>query len=209
MIRYTEEEHEFMQEFVPGHSYKEIKEAFETRFGRKTPKSFPKCYIGNNKLNTGRTGRFEKGRAPMNKGKKMPTHLYEKAKHTMFKPGMKPNNTVPIGTEVMMSDGYTYVKVDDIPKVKKKVNWTPKHKLIYEENYGPIPKGHVVIFLDGNRQNFNPDNLQAVSRGTLARLNQNGMIYQDAELTKVGVNIAKLISKMTEAKKGCNDDTKN
>jgi hypothetical protein len=41
-----------------------------------------------------------------------------------------------------------------------------------------------------------------VSRGTLARLNQNGLIYKNAELTKVGINIAKLISKMTEAKKG-------
>lgn len=56
MTKYTEEEHAFMREFVPGHSYKEIKEAFEARFGRKTSKSFPKSYIGNHKLNTGRTG---------------------------------------------------------------------------------------------------------------------------------------------------------
>lgn len=201
MTKYTEEEHAFMREFVPGHSYKEIKEAFEARFRRKMSKSFPKSYIANHKLNTGRTGQFGKGSIPPNKGKKMPTHLYEKAKHTMFKPGRMPQNTDPIGTEKNLY-GYVWVKVNDIPKAKKKVNWTPKHKLVYEENYGPIPKGHVVIFLDGDTRNFDPSNLQAVSRGTLAILNKRGLIYKNAELTKVGVNIAKLISKMTEAKKG-------
>ena len=95
-----------------------------------------------------------------------------------------------------------WVKVNDIKNAKKSVNWVQKHRLVYEASHGPIPKNHAVIFLDGDRQNFNPDNLQAVSRGTLARLNQNGLIYKSAELTKVGVNIAKLISKMTEAKKG-------
>lgn len=70
MTKYTEEEHAFMREFVPGHSYKEIKEAFEARFGRKMSKSFPKSYIANHKLNTGRTGQFGKGIIPPNKGKK-------------------------------------------------------------------------------------------------------------------------------------------
>lgn len=206
MISYTEEEHAFMREFVPGHSYKEIKEAFEAKFGRKTSKDFPKCYIGNNKLNTGRTGRFEKGNVPVNKGKKMTADAYEKASHTMFKPGHRPKNVVPIGTETVLSDGYTYVKVNDIPKAKKKENWVAKHKLIYEANYGPVPDGYSIIFLDGNRQNFNPDNLQAVSRGTLVRLNKDRLIYQDADLTRVGINIAKLMTKITETKKGCNDD---
>jgi hypothetical protein len=201
MIKYTEEEHAFMREFVPGHSYKEIKEAFEARFGRKTPKSFPKSYIGNNKLSTGRTGRFEKGCVPVNKGKKMPTHIHEKTKHTMFKPGRVPQNTDPIGTEKNV-DGYVWVKVNDIHNAKKSVNWVQKHRLVYEASYGPIPKNHAVIFLDGDTRNFDPSNLRAVSRGTLARLNQNGLIYKNAELTKVGINIAKLISKMTEAKKG-------
>lgn len=201
MIKYTEEEHAFMREFVPGHSYKEIKEAFEARFGRRTSKSFPKSYIANHKLNTGRTGQFGKGIIPPNKGKKMPADVYKRLKPTMFKPGRMPQNTDPIGTEKNL-DGYVWVKVNDIKNAKKSVNWVQKHRLVYEASHGPIPKNHAVIFLDGDTRNFDPDNLQAVSRGTLARLNQNGLIYKNAELTKVGINIAKLISKMTEAKKG-------
>ena len=77
-----------------------------------------------------------------------------------------------------------------------------KHRLVYEASHGPIPKNHAVIFLDGDTRNFDPSNLQAVSRGTLAILNKRGLIYKNAELTKVGVNIAKLISKIAEAKKG-------
>lgn len=46
MTKYTEEEHAFMREFVPGHSYKEIKEAFEARFGRKTSKVSLKAISG-------------------------------------------------------------------------------------------------------------------------------------------------------------------
>ena len=99
MTKYTEEEHAFMREFVPGNSYKEIKEAFEARFGRKMSKSFPKSYIANHKLNTGRTGQFGKGIIPPNKGKKMPADVYKRLKPTMFKPGRMPQNTDPIGTE--------------------------------------------------------------------------------------------------------------
>lgn len=122
MTKYTEEEHTFMREFVPGHSYKEIKEAFEARFGRRTSKSFPKSYIGNHKLNTGRTGQFGKGIIPPNKGKKMPADVYKRLKPTMFKPERMPQNTDPIGTEKNV-DGYVWVKVNDIKNAKKSVNW--------------------------------------------------------------------------------------
>ena len=61
---YTEEEHAFMEEFVPGHSYKEIREEFLKRFGGEVTKSFPGSYIMNHGLNTGRNGWFEKGHVP-------------------------------------------------------------------------------------------------------------------------------------------------
>jgi hypothetical protein len=43
--------------------------------------------------------------------------------------------------------------------------WRPKHHLVWESHHGqPIPKGHAVIFGDGNNRNFDPDNLILVSR---------------------------------------------
>lgn len=41
--------------------------------------------------------RFKKGNTPVNKGKKMPPHVYEKVKHTMFKKGDLPHNTTHFG----------------------------------------------------------------------------------------------------------------
>lgn len=67
--RYTEEEHAFLKEYVPGHSYKEIQEEFIRRF-RGIKVTQVAAYIKKHKLKTGRTGRFEKGHTPCNKGKK-------------------------------------------------------------------------------------------------------------------------------------------
>ena len=47
MTKYTKEEKEFMKNYVPGHSHKEIKEEFLKRFGYIPCKSFPSSYIKN------------------------------------------------------------------------------------------------------------------------------------------------------------------
>lgn len=198
MTKYTKVEKEFMKNYVPGHSHKEIKEEFLKRFGYIPCKSFPSSYIKNNRLKTGRTGRFEKGNVPVNKGKKMPKAVYEKAKATMFKPGSIPPNIMPIGTEKKLTDGYIWIKINDLPRVKKQENWTQKHRFVYEKHYGKIPEGHVVIFLDRNRENFDPENLAAIKRSELIRLNEQGLIYDDSNLTKAGIGIVRLSSKILE-----------
>lgn len=83
--KYTLEEQQFMYSYVPGHSYAEIQKAFTEKFGWEITKGQIKSYIGNHHLNTGRTGCFEKGRIPENKGKKVSKEAYEKQKPTMFK----------------------------------------------------------------------------------------------------------------------------
>lgn len=201
MRHYTKEEHEFMKDFVPGHSYKEIREAFLERFGGEVTDTFPKDYIANNKLNTGRTGRFTKGHVPANKGKKMSPERYEKCKATMFKPGTT-TNIDPVGTEKVLSDGYVWIKIDDKPKAKKQENWKQKHRMIYEELHGPIPEGHYIIFLDGNRKNFDPDNLAAVSKAEHARMNQLKLRFSDAELTRTGLGIARIASANGKRRRG-------
>ena len=69
--RYTKEEQEFMRRDVPGHSHREIQQAFCEQFGWNISINQVKTYIKNHKLNTGRTGRFEKGHVPANKGEKV------------------------------------------------------------------------------------------------------------------------------------------
>ena len=194
MAYYTnDEQKQFMKEFVPGHTYKEIAAEFTARFGVEFTVNQVKSYCNNHKLSTGLTGRFKKGHVSHNKGKKMPPELYEKAKGTMFKEGQMPPNTDPIGTEKALADGYVWVKINDIPKAKKNVNWKQKHRLIWEKEYGPIPEGTIIKFLDGNKRNFDLDNLKAVSRSVNVVMNHRGYLFEDKELTKTGIAIAELV----------------
>lgn len=128
----------------------------------------------------------------------MPAELYDKAKPTMFKKGNTPANRLPIGSERDDKDGYIQVKVQD-GKLNK--NWKLKHVKIWEDEHGPLPKGHVVIFLDGNNRNFELDNLKAITKAANARLNQNHLRHDDKELTETGVAVAELMTAIHKRKK--------
>jgi hypothetical protein len=70
---------------------------------------------------------------------------------------------LPIGTERWHENlGITFVKVADKGTMRQK--WRPKHHLVWEKYHGrPVPTRNVV-FKDGNRQNFDPENLIAMTR---------------------------------------------
>lgn len=141
-------------------------------------------------------GCYKKGMIPKNKGKKWDEYMtkeqQEKARKTCFKKGNLPSNHVLIGTERISKDGCIEVKVRNGNLNK---NWEYKHRLIYEENFGKIPKGYNVVFADGNKLNLEPNNLILVSNAELLIMNQNGFFKKDIELTKTGSNLAKLIDK--------------
>lgn len=110
--------------------------------------------------------RIKPGQVSFNKGRKQTEYMsaesIERTKATRFKPGLKTHNRVPVGTEREAKDGYIQVKVRDHAGNK---NYEFKHRIVYEENFGPVPAGHIVEFIDGNVRNFSPDNLRAVTRG--------------------------------------------
>lgn len=112
---------------------------------------------------------IKKGSVPPNKGKKMSAELYEKCSATFFKKGNVPVNIVPVGTERITDDGYIEIKVKDGSLQK---NWRLKHRIVWEQHNGPIPKGYNVQFKDGNRQNVAIDNLYIISRSD--QLKKNG-----------------------------------
>jgi hypothetical protein len=128
---------------------------------------FPPGYLG------GKATQFQKGQAPPNKGQKMSTELYQKVAHTMFKKGSKPVNTQPIGTIHQRKDTggkmYLYIKIADS-------HWEQLNRYTWEQHNGPIPKGMVVVYKDGNYLNNDIDNLlmitkkENMARNTIQRL---------------------------------------
>ena len=190
---WTAEEKAYLAEVTPGRSYKEIYALCQERFDWKIPSTDTiKGAIRRYGLNTGRTGRFYKGQPSRNKGVKMSPEMYRIMAPTMFRNGNLPHNTHPIGTEVVTRDGYTYVKVSDDRTVPSRKNWKAKHLIIYEAAHGPIPEGHMIIFLDGDKSNFNIDNLECISRAVHIRMNQNGLYSTDPDITRAGIRLAEL-----------------
>lgn len=119
----------------------------------------------------GASGRFQKGFKPWNTGKKG-IDVGGRSAETRFRQGHKPKTWVPVGTEIVDSDGYRKRKVrDDAPKGRAYQNWKFVHVLLWEESNGPVPKGHAVVFTNGKRDDVRIDNLELVSRGELMRRN--------------------------------------
>ncbi|HDR7254295.1 HNH endonuclease signature motif containing protein [Bacillus cereus group sp. MYBK71-2] len=189
---YTAEQKNFLVENIKGRTRKELCEMFNAYFGLDLGLNQITAYIKNNGLRSGLDARFVEGSKPWNKGKK---GIYTGGSQTQFKKGQRPHNYKPVGSERVNSDGYVDVKVADPNK------WRAKHQLLWEKENGPIPKGYVIIFGDGNRRNFQQDNLILVSKSQLAILNKNQLIKDNADLTRVGIVIADLYKKIGERKK--------
>ena len=183
--KWTDEEKEYLASIVKGSTYKEITKQMNDKFEYNFSEEQIKGMMYRNKLTTGTGGYFKKGSTPWNKGLKG----YIGANKTSFKKGTIPPNQVPIGTESITKGGYIKVKVGEPNK------WKLKQRYIYEQHYGEIPKDCNVIFADKNIRNFDINNLILVSKAEMLILNKNKLIFEDKELTKVGVNIAKVIDK--------------
>ena len=189
--KWSDEEKDYLREITSGRHYKEIVELMNAKFEYEFNLGQIKGAIARYKLNTGFTGYFPKGNIPFNKG----TKGIMKANKTSYKKGNIPQSYKPVGTERITKDGYTEIKVKD-PNV-----WKLKQRLIYEEHYGEIPKGYVVMFLDRDKSNFDINNLILISRNQLRTLNQNDLIKDDPELTKSGIILADLLIKINEKDK--------
>jgi hypothetical protein len=189
---WSEEEKEYLRQHYPTHTQQQLLDMFNEHFnvaiGLKQLTGALKRYD----IKSGRTGRFEKDQTAWNKGMK---GLQQGGKETQFKKGNRPLNFRPVGSERISKDGYIEIKVAD-PRT-----WRLKHAVLWEEVYGKVPKGHCIIFLDGNKQNLDIENLQLITRGQLARMNQNHLISDNAELTKTGLIIANIYGKIGERKK--------
>jgi hypothetical protein len=152
---------------------------------------------------TGRTGHFAAGATPPNKGKKMPFNPNSAA--TQFKKGQTPHNTKHVGHErVRASDRYIEISVAETnPHTGFERRYVLKHKHLWEQRNGPVPKGMALKCLDGDRQNTSPENWEAVPRGLLPRLNgKSGRNYDDAapEIKPTIMAIAKLEHRVRSSK---------
>lgn len=135
---------------------------------------------------TGRTGCFPKGHLPANKGK--PFLVAKKnpnCRRNQFKKGQHPHNTKFAGHEYVDGDGYVLISVNETnPHTGFERRYVFKHRWLWEKKNGPVPQGHGLKCLDGNKQNIKLSNWKCLPRAVLARLNggpqKKRVSYDDA-----------------------------
>lgn len=188
---------QFLKENVKGITLKELTNRFNKAFNMNVSESAISNLKAKYNLQSGIVGgQFVKGQTSFNKGKKWCEYMSEEgqknSRKTTFKKGNIPANRRPIGSERINKRDGVLIKVRDGHKTR---NWMPKSRYIYEQAHGKIPEGHKVIFADGNNRNFDLDNLVLVSNAEELIMNQRGLFSENAEFTKTGANIAKVLNK--------------
>lgn len=103
---------------------------------------------------------------------------------------------VPVGTERAGKDGYVVIKVAEQPRVPmSKDNWRLKHVWLWEQTNGPLPDGMCVYFADGDKTNYDAENLVAVPRrlvGVMNALKAEGVGWHDRETLETVIAMAEL-----------------
>jgi hypothetical protein len=67
-------------------------------------------------------------------------------------------------------------------------------RLVWEAANGPIPDGHVVVFLDADRLNCALDNLRCVPRAVLQWMNKTGLNDTAGEARKAAILTAEVFT---------------
>jgi len=97
---------------------------------------------------------FKVGQKPWNKGMK---GLQIGGKATQFKKGHLPTNVKWDGHERIDAEGYVWVRV-------ALGKYVLKHRYVWEQVHGELPKGSVLRFKDGNKQHCELSNLEMIDR---------------------------------------------
>lgn len=223
---YTEEHIEYLREIALDRTNKEIAEKFNKKFNQNRTVysiigvksrygiySYTKVYTEEEleylrKIKSGKTHkeitilfnkRFNIDRTESSIKSAMQENGMKLDSTGRFEKGNLPGNTLPLGVEIMREDGYLYVKIEN-PNV-----WKQKHRIIWEQHNGPVPDKHVILFGDGDRLNFDIDNLILASKAQVLQLNRYDLIQEDPDLTKTALIIADMHLKIGEVKKRSKD----
>lgn len=191
--KYTKEVVDFIRENVRGRSTQELAGMVRERFGPQFTDDNIRCFKKNHKITSGIDARFRKGVIPPNKGRK--GYCSPGCEVSWFKKGNLPKNTLPIGSEIVDADGYHKIKVGN-PNY-----WIFVHRLIWMKEHGDIPENGMITFLDGDKDNMDPSNICMITNAENLELHRSKLRSEDPELTKAGVQVARLKIRIREKEK--------
>lgn len=106
--------------------------------------------------------------------------------------GLKTNASVAQHNQSLSQGHPNGALVDDNGYLKIKIQgqtskWVRYHRYLYEKAHGKLPKGYKIMFLDGNKRNFDLDNMIAVPSAYFALMNKLNLHseFPDINLTSI------------------------
>ncbi len=109
--------------------------------------------------------------------------------------GNKVKEQLPVGT-VRKNRHATYIKVMESANAHitgyAEPYWLPLQKKIYQDHYGEIEKGKMVVFLDGNTENFDINNLYCIDRRISVIMSKNKWWTDSIEHTLTAIKWCEL-----------------
>lgn len=124
----------------------------------------------------------------------------QKSNRRRYEKIMQQLDKMEVGEFTHTTDGYLIRKVQEDGTQRERFEFV--HRAAWEEHHGEIPQGKMVSFLDGDKDNCNIENLFLIDNETNLEMNRRELRFDEAELTKVGRNIAKLNISARNRKKG-------
>lgn len=160
----TQEKYNYFKSIVVGHTTQEILKLWHKKFGETKSELWVRDIKRKYGFHSEIDTRFKKGQGQVNNG----------------------YNLKPIGSERKGYRGLIKIKVSQPDK------WVYKHKWIWENANGKIPKNKVLIFLDGNKENCDLSNLELIDRKEELIMARKDLFFKHPDLTRTGICIAKL-----------------
>ena len=111
-------------------------------------------------------------------------------------------NGEPIGSAKIIS-GYRYIKVRKSSGGFFK-DWEREICIVYKSVHGGIPKGYMVVTLNGDKLDARPENLVLISKKVAARMaNGHGKSFwsNSADITKAGIAVCELDQALSDVGK--------
>jgi hypothetical protein len=197
-LEYTQEQEQFVREHYPRMSRAELTEAFNDRFGISKTVQQVISFAKRCGITCGRSGCFQPGTKPWNTGTKglVPPNSGQ------FKPGSVPVNLKDEGFERVNVYGYIEVKISESnPYTGAPTRFKLKQIVVWEAAHGPVPKGHKLRFIDGNKLNCALENLELVSNAENLHMNRVGYAEVSPEMKPVAKTLIKLEVKAFQRKR--------
>ena len=193
---FTAEQKDFMRQYAPVMSRKELTEFFNTFFGTAVCLNTIKSWCARHKLpSPNGNGRFTSETSPRwQKGlsaDEFKAHYSEESLSKMLSPMLEINKKHKVGDEIIRH-GVPYIIINDEyghgidHRIKLKSHY------IWEQHHGEVPADHMMIHLDSNPLNCDISNLRCIPIKYRAFLRHNDWWNAPAEVKETALKWCEL-----------------